>query len=244
MTKLSDLTPKAPKILLYSPAGKGKTALALTCGESCQIMDLDDGTVTGVSLKDSFLDSRKSVDVVQFLETDALKATAYKGALEYVKTVAKQCREGTYKYKVLVIDSLTALDSYCMRYVMQNSGGILKKIELQHWGVAFQELKQFLLTVRSLPIAVILLAHEQPKGASETEVTIAISGRKMPAEVLRFFDEVWYLKARPAAGGKVQRVLQTVSDARIECRSRFCIADGTDVNVGMPKLLEQMGYKL
>jgi SpoVK/Ycf46/Vps4 family AAA+-type ATPase len=48
MAKLKDLKFQHPKILLWGRPGCGKTALALTLGTRAQVLDCDEGLMTGM----------------------------------------------------------------------------------------------------------------------------------------------------------------------------------------------------
>lgn len=249
--KLEELPIKPPKILLYGSSGSGKTALATTCGPHCQVIDFDDGVETARTLADSFQPQRRQIDVLQALERDPAFPTAYAKGKEHLRGVATQCNQKKYPFKVLVIDSLTSMADACLRMVLKNSnkletsGGMAMNPEIQHWGLAFLEMESFLSIARSLPIAVILIAHEQMNEIDGVnKLQLAISGKKNPTKIPRFFDELWYMKTRNAAGGKIEYVIQTNSTAGIEARSRKNIPDLTNANVGMPELLKRMGYPL
>lgn len=243
MPQLKDIESKVPKILIYSPAGTGKTALALSAGADTEILDMDDGVLTGQTLDDKWKEERLKVEVKQFLESDPLKAVAFKKFKNRMIKIAKECTEGKYPHKLLTVDSLTSFADGAVRYIMYNSSMLGQAPQIQHWGTAFIEIENILTLIRSLPIPVILLAHEQIKTIDKKDVTdLAVSGRNLPSKIRRFFDEVWWINVRNAAGGKVERKIQTKSTESIGCRSRWNMEDGINVNVGMRELLKRMDY--
>jgi hypothetical protein len=240
--KLEDLQVKAPKILLYGPPGSGKTALALTVGEAGHVLDLDEGVMTGLTLDDKFKDVRRKVEVNQFFEEDPTKGEAFAKVRAALYKISNLCRSGDYPYRVLVLDSLTALVEYSMRSVLWNSGDVEKRMEIQHYGLAFQQVKNLFAIIKSLPISVIVIAHDMVD--ENGNILLATSGQKLPYELPRYFDEFWYAKKKPAAGGKTSFTIQTKPTHRLTCRSRFNIPDGASMDTGMQRMYEIMGYSL
>jgi len=238
MARLSEMEMDRWMILLYGPVGRGKTALALTLGKDAQVVDLDDGLRTGLTLRDEFYDSRRSVDVVQCLEKSASTATAFTLAKRHITSVVDQCNKGKYPFKYLVLDSYTAMAEAAVRKVLSDNNKLGQAIEIQHWGMAFSEIKHILLMLRVLPITVVMIAHEQARVVDKMPmVEIATPGQKMPMEVPRYFDEVWRMKIANKPGGKLGYVIQTKGTPCVTARSRSNLADGTDANLGMPKIL-------
>lgn len=242
--KISDLPRKAPKILLYGPAGRGKTALALTLGARAQVLDLDDGLMTAMTLQDQWTQARQSVDAEQFLEDIPTQARAFQRVKAHILKTSNEIRAGRWPYQALIIDSLTALSEFAVRSVMGASGKLGEAPQIQHWGAAFIEIENVMIMLRSMPIPVILVAHDQTKNIDGVDMTeIAVPGRNLPAKITRFFDEVFYMKVRPMGGGKSQYLLQTRSTGSITCRSRGNIPDGFDTAVGMEGILKHLGYE-
>ncbi len=249
--KVSDLQKNEPppNILLYGEVGCGKTILALTLGEHAQVIDVDLGLRSGYSLKDEFTDARMAVDVKQFQETSMPeRAIAFAKTKSCIFDIATQCNQHRYPFKAIILDSLTVFSEQALAYILGNANKIGKNPEIQHWGMAFSEIKMVLAVLTSLPIPTIVIGHEQIKtyGTGKDAVNkleLAIKGKNMPAEITRLFDEVWYMRTRMVAGGQRQYVIQTLHDGSVLARSRACLPNMTDTKIGMWKLLEMMGYK-
>lgn len=243
MTILGEMKQTAPTILLYGAPGTGKTALVETLGSGLRLFDLDNGAVTGLTLKDKWEQERRKVDVVQVLEDDPKKGVAFTKAKSYVLGVAEECKKGSFKHKAVCIDSFTALADAAIRYVKGNAGHLEANTTLPEWGLAFQELENILTILRSLPLVVILIAHEdQYETEAGPRTEIAIPGRKLPRRVTGYFDEVIRTKIVNAIGGKTDFVLQTKATAGTIARSRRNLPDGTRAEIGMAEILKLMGF--
>jgi len=244
--KLSEIDRPAPNILIYGQVGCGKTALALTLGERAQVIDMDGGLRTGIKLKDVFTEARMSVDVKQFLEKEPHRiATSFGKCKTCVISIANQCNKNTYPFDALILDSLTVLAESALNYVLSNSSNLGKSPTQNQWMLAFNEIKQVLGIIKALPIPTIVIGHEQIKTVGdEDRMQLAVSGKNLPTQITREFDEVWYMRAKPAGQGKCNYVIQTLADGVIEARSRDCLPNHTNVKIGMWKLLELMDYKV
>lgn len=250
--KLSELAaskPKAPHILLYGEVGCGKTALALTLGQRAQLLDIDDGFMTGASLKDKHHAARIGVDVVQFPEPQPhLKATQFASVKRHVINSANALAGKRYPFSALIIDSLSSLAESAVAMVMANSSRIQETPEIQHWGMAFSEIKNVLAVVRAMDIVVVLIAHEQVKSIGEGKtkrdtIEIAVQGKNLPSQICRYFDEIWYLDTRPAGGGKLKYTIKTLGDGTVPARSRLGLPDQTEVtDLDLWSLLAKYGY--
>lgn len=242
--KVSDIQESPPSILLWGPPGTGKTALALTLGERAEVVDLDDGLKTGSTLKDKFYDARRSVTVNQFIEKEPHKrATIFQKAKEHIYGIATQINQNKYPFDALIVDSLSALADSAVRQIMGNSGDPGATPQIQHWGLAFNEVKNVMGVIRSIStkIPVVVIGHDQ-EGKEEGKIELALSGKKLPGQIIRYFDEVLYMRVKAEGGGKFKYVVQTKNDSRVECRSRANLENMTDTSEGMWDLIKKMGY--
>lgn len=247
---LSELKPKPPKILLWGPLGSGKTALALTGGARAEVADIgEDGLTTGLTLEDTWTAERKKVSVKQFHNLQPHRvADACSRLKQYVTEISDRCTKGTYPYDMFILDSISELQRLAVQQIMYNSGKIGKQIEIQHWGLAFNEMEMILDIIKSLPIVVIAIGHEQFTTLGDGDdkidrVELALQGKNQPTRVPRGFDEIWYMRVRPQGGGKNAFVVQTQRDAVIVCRSRGNLPNMTDVSIGIWGLIAKLGYK-
>lgn len=240
--KVSDIKSTAPHVLLYGRPGTGKTLLSLTLGEHAQVIDMDGGLRSGITHKDKFTEERMKVDVIQCLEDDPGRAVAFSKAKATVDSIVQQCRTGTYPYKALIVDNLTCLADFAMRNILGPSGWG-KPPQIQHYGMAFIQIEQVLLSLRFLPIVVVLCAHDQRDTIDKEDVReVAVQGKNLPGKVTSFFDEVLYTKVIPGQGTSNQFVLQTSSSTAITARSRGSLPDNLPQNTGLPDILTRIGF--
>jgi DNA polymerase III delta prime subunit len=240
--KVSDIKNSPPHILLYGRPGTGKTLLSLTLGEHAQVIDMDGGLRSGVTHKDKFTEHRMKVDVIQCLEDDPQRAVAFSKAKLSIDNIVTQCRNGTYPYKALILDNLTCLADFAMRNVL-GAGGAGNPPQIQHYGMAFIQIQQVMLSLRFLPIVVVLCAHDQRDTIDKEDVReVAVQGKNLPAKITSFFDEVLYTKIIPGQGTSNQFVLQAQSSAAVTARSRGSLKDNTPQDLGLPKILELIGF--
>jgi len=251
MPKLRDLKRKKyPNILLYGPLGSGKTIFALTLGERAQVWDFDDGLESGMNVQDEFTDFRQCVDVVQFLEKEPEKrANAFIKCKAHAIDVANKARKGNWNFDAIIVDSLTSMVHASLNQVLSNANHLGKNPQIQHWGLAFIELKMVLSVIRSIPVPKIVIGHDMQKNMNREEgkeddwrTMIALPGVNLPTEISALFDEVWYMRAKQTGGGKRRYEIQTLGSDKLDCRSRKCLENMTNTNVGAWEILKKLGH--
>lgn len=218
--KVAELQSHPPKVLIYGPAGRAKTALALTLGDRCEYLDLDDNLEVAFGLHDNLRDQRLAVNVTQYIDRDPTKATAFDRFKKRIHTIAAECQKKTYPYESLVTDSLTSVGVASQRKIMSNSGGIDKNPQIQHWGMILTEIENVIMAIRALPIRVFVIAHQTEYTDEDTTlVQIAVPGKKLPGKITRLFSEIWYVRMRQIGQGKNEFYIQTAPTTSITCRS-------------------------
>lgn len=244
-----------PSVLVYGKSGVGKTAWAMTAGKYAQMVDADYGFRTALSLRDRWFDARNSVDVHPFQEritpeasTPTLWPSVKTEILKLSGAIWKD--QAKYPYKVLIIDSLTALSLHCLRWIEALNGTTksgAKQDGRMIYGLAMKEIENLLLVVKSLPIAKILIAHSsiQTNADQSTFEELAIYGKDMPNKICQSFDEVYYFRTTLAAGGLSDYIIQTQSTGALTAKSRMNIKNLSKVNdLPVPELFKLMGWPL
>lgn len=245
-----------PNILLYGDIGVGKTALCLTLGDGVHYVDYEDGLRTAYMLDDKWKPDRLEADFVQFLDKQPnKKATAWHNGKQHIIQLSNQYVQGVRPFSAIVIDSLTSFAEAAMRSILYNSKRLGQAPQIQDWGAAFIEIKNTISILRGIPVPFIMVAHEMIKTdtikaaqsdsakASHERLQIAIEGKNLPAQISRYFDEIWYMKATPGGGNVKRRSIVTVGDNIIPARSRSDIPNETKTSVGMWELIKMTGFK-
>lgn len=241
--KLTELTSDPPKFLIYGGFGTGKTAFTETLGKDLKILDLDLGAKTGLRLVDKWQSTRMEVDVEPFKEPDSLSTQAWTNFKTRLIAISTSCMQKAFPFKCLAIDSLSAMGDAALKYILQNNGQ--KTPRIQDWGLAMSEVEQMLYIVRSLPLVVVVCAHDQSEEVDEqTQVKLSVIGRKLIPKVPAYFDEVYYAKVLQLSGGIRQFSLQTRSTPSIPARSRLSVPNPFSMDLGFKALLSSGGFDL
>jgi hypothetical protein len=244
--KLSDavqFTP--PKILAYGRPGTGKTATVTSLGALCEVIDIGKGLGTALTMKDEFSAQRQLVDVTPCYPTGATGLDAFSKAKGRIFQIAQMCANKTYTRKVLILDDLTSLGDQAMRAVRGPNALVSnKQPTLQEWGLAINDVEICLQVLVQLPIPVIVVAHTMTEEINQAAALRASCiGNKLGDKLPAYFDEIWYFKLIPAAGGS-HWVIQTQPDAAVMARTRRQLQDSFIQKQGLLKAFELMGYKL
>lgn len=187
--KALDLKNKAPNLLLYGPAGTGKTALVSQAAGG-YLFDFDDGMRTALTLKDAFTPQRQQVEFDTYVDPNPYRPTGWLGAkakmqelltiinphyptteIKYqiingvnvpVGTVVMPPKDPTPPpFDAVVVDGLTGMAKAIQNHVMGLSGGgVFNVPQIQHYGMFVSEANQFLTMLRSLNCLVLVTAHE------------------------------------------------------------------------------------
>ena len=245
MPKLKDMKQdeRGPKIICYGRPGSGKSAFWLTLGSTCLYLDCDCGWRTGKTLKDRWSEERGEVELKECWETDGQKATAFSKTDSLIKTFAAGIKTGKIKERVIVVDSFTSLAEGAMRDVLYTCGRLGTNPEIQHWGMMFNKILGLVMNLKSLPVAVVLIMHDQINEIDDRNyIDLAIPGQKLSPKIKPYFDEIIYAKVKNLAGGKTGYTIQTKSTASLQVRSRSNLPGEFDMNEGAQKLFQLMGY--
>jgi len=249
--KLSELVSvpiDPPRVLLYGPPGSGKTAGLLTLGADLEIIDIDKGLRSGITLVDKWRDRRLAVEVFPCRESNPMQPAAFLRAKQKLIEVANQVASKTYKYKVLGLDSLTELGEAALRYVRYNSGTLTngKNTTLQEWGLAINEVQQCLNILRTINIPTVVITHEltETEDSGAKKIRMWVIGAKLPDQLGAYFDEIWYARTVPGGGNTVSYTIQTLPVGGAVARSRNQLPNGTRLDEGMHEIFKKIGYEI
>ncbi len=246
--KLSEIKIHPPKIELFGQYGSGKTLFAMTGGKYVQLIDMDGNLSSAISFQDKFTDIRKEVDILDCTENDPTRAIAFMKARSYIQSIADQCIKGTYPFKILVMDSQTTLTESCMRMVLSNVGKLGLQPKQPQWGLRDVELANLILLIKSLPIAVLVLAHQMTEVVSisdKEEINVVnpyMQGQKLPPVWNSKFDEIIYITNKTGAGNVREFYITNKPTNSIKVVTRSNFPDNFNVNNGLIELLKLMNY--
>lgn len=235
---------KPPRIMIYGPPGSGKTAFTMTGGAKVKYLDIDGGVRTGLFLKDKWSDQRELCfdNVTDCTEPSAKQAVAFRKVKALVESYAEN-KDAQKERPILVIDSLTTLLEYCMRYVLDTNGILNKNPRKSDWGQRDTETKQLLINLKAVDACIILIAHEISEEADGTIViNPAMTGQKLPPFILSQFDEILYARLLKKEGNVTEYTIWSKPTASLRLRSRSCLPTTYNMDDGLLPFLAQMGF--
>lgn len=236
-----NITP--PSIFLWGQFGQGKTAFVETGGASVQLADLDNGAKTGLNLKDKWLEERKKIDWLPFLDKPG-EVNAWRDIKAHITSIPAKIAAKQYPYRVFVIDSFTTFCEQAFKFVLRNNNNLWGNPTQPQWGMMMIEVKQLMHVVRSLPICKIVIAHEQEETVGEMiQLKPKVPGKALYPEIPPLFDEILYAKKVNLAGDKSEFRIHTKSTSYYPARSRYNI-DNFNMDLGLKELLKLMSYEI
>lgn len=198
------------KILAYGKSGAGKTVGATTFPKPMKVADFD-GKITSAANYWNEKDKKvlEEIDYENYMVTPGRN-----GAMSYRKFLADQAslesevKNGTFKLKTYVIDSLTALaDQMMLAIIAENPG--LKRTEaqtpvMQDWMIFTPHMKQLIYRVLSLPCNIVVIGHvltDKDESTGMISNQVSLPG-KLPDLLPKLFGEVYYCHTASTDGGK------------------------------------------
>lgn len=234
-----------PKILGYGPPGNWKTSFYATWGSVSEIIDLDGKLLPLWKLNDQFTAERKAVYVTPCYDRNPQVPSAFEAFKARVFQIADLCVNNKYDKKILIVDSLTSAGEHAMRKILGPSAinrPMPVNVTQAQWGLAINELENMLTVLKSLPICVIVIAHELTEVVDEiTKTKIWALGAKLPNKLPVGFHEIWYHRM---VGGGADRhaALQTLA-SNVTATTRGGLPDNFDVRKGLREALKIIGYE-
>ena len=243
MVMLKDAELGSLKVLLIGASGSGKTCLATTLGERALVLDLNNGLASAKLLKDRWTEQRGKCEVLQCWGPGGPSAM-WQRTVGYINTFATKPSR-----PALVIDGLSDLAEASLGHVLQSAGKwdlgatTLKGATQPEWGIAIAQVERLLWTLRSIEALVLLVGHTKlAERDGQMREVLGVYGQNLGGAITKAFDEVWYQKVE-GAGSARKYVVQTLSSAGVECKTRRQLPERSDVSVGMDGLLEMIQWK-
>lgn len=231
-------------ILIYGPAGSGKTDLVAQASGG-YLFDFDDGMRSARILQDKFTPLRAEIEFDTYMDVDPVNPTAWMRANKKIIQLSDASAKGTLIYNAVIIDSLTGMARAIHLQTMLEAGGALKKAQIQHWGSMVDSMEIALTRLRGLNTLVIVTAHElnmEIDGDNKIR-PMSVTKRHSLEKLAWLFDEVLYSSARPAGMNKVNYIVSGRPTSSIMARTRSGFNEAVVHNdIGLVGILAKIGY--
>lgn len=250
--KASDLLTKNnyPSILIYGPAGTGKTALVSQAPNS-YMFDFDSGMRTAAILDDRFRTARLSCEFDIYDEPLPSAPKMWMKAVQKIQDFSKQsAATGIIKHDgevidTIIIDSLSGMAKSIHLQIMAMDGDPFKKALIQHWGSMVNEMEKALTILRSIKVLLLVTAHETSDEVDGLNLIrpMSITEKHGRNKLAWLFDEVLHMKMVPKGMGKYNHMVTGQSTQSIMARTRSKITGDIDTqDIGLIELLKMIGY--
>lgn len=250
---LGDMKIPPPFIILEGDTGCGKTVLSTTLGEGAYLFAFEQNYASAITLQDEFTSSRRKVKVFKdyiepsnFLTTTCIW-TQFKKDLQWFTDLYASPPADKPLPIALIFDGITPMLSALERYITEGETRVLK---YEDWNKYKTELISVMNKIKFIPCAKVLIAHTQWDQRTKYKgdpdpinfLELAVPGKNMPNILCSMTNEVWLMKVCTEAGNKVTRKLITWSNDYLKLRTSGQIPNNQDTSIGMPKLLDMIGY--
>ena len=194
--------------LVYGKSGTGKTTWA--CGfPKPFVFDFDGGML-----------SQRGRDVEY--ETYGLPGEAKGVAFQRFESKLSEIEKNPGKFETYILDSITTMQEYRLEFIVAGTG---KPRPTQYeWGMLVLDLRDYMQRLCKLNANIIVIAHEamvQDEITGEVLVEPVIYGRKLPAQLPLWFDEVYRAQVSRTSKGEAQFELLTWATTKFSAKSRL-----------------------
>ena len=231
-------------ILIYGPAGSGKTAL-VTQASGGYLFDFDDGMRTAKTLADKFSSKRAELEFDTYLDARPTNPVAWMTATKKIIQLSDASAAGKLLHDAVIIDSLTGMARAISLQIMAQAGMPLGKMQIQHWGMAVNEMENALTRLRALDCLLLVTAHETSYEVDDSDFIrpMSITKKHSLNKLAWLFDEVYHAKVRRASADKINYILSGRATSSIMARSRSGMStDFNHTDMGLVGLLNKVGY--
>lgn len=185
--------------LIYGKSGTGKTTFGC-CFPRPFVFDFDGGML-----------SQKGKDV------EYIKFKSYQEFEIKLREFEQKC-----EFDTVILDSVTTMQEYMMDKILAANR---KKIPTLHeWNILITELKDLFMRLTNMANNVVVIAHEQmlqDELLGSLLILPLIVGKKMPAQLPLWFDEVYRFQTVRDAKGLPVYQFMTMSDIQYMAKSRL-----------------------
>lgn len=205
------------KALIMGNPGTGKTCFAASFPGPVLLLDFDNKASSAARFY------KEKPEVLAGVEVRILSPSLHKSPLlefnKIIEDLRQQQSTGVYKYKTLVIDSITTFSAATLSHIITSNPGIKGRVTAQgsmpdkpHYGVLLREFERIIPGLLTLDINVVMLAHIAEYVSEQTGEMIreAMMDGSFSSKLPIYFDEVW----RSYVDDKGAYKLQTKSDQK------------------------------
>lgn len=224
MVKLSELKTKdLVKVLIYGDAGSGKTCFA--AGFPGPVLYLDfDNKISSAARYYAGQQRLAEIDVENLAA--GFNANPIMRLQQIVAQLATEQKAGEFKYKTLVLDSITTFSSAALSHIIKSNPGI-KRVRsgsdeqpcMQDYGILKREFVRLIPGLLTLDMNVVMLGHVDTMKDEQTGEIVrgVMMDGSFSQQLPIYFEEVY----RAFVNEKGEHVAQTKSDTKYKCRSQI-----------------------
>lgn len=244
MPRLSDLpVGESVTMLIYGPAGSGKTEFCGTAGDRTLIINTGLGIVTLQSK--GFRTRHKSNPFIETVTEDPIPNAAY-GFDKVCDIIDDYLKNHKDEFDTIIIDDVTALRRFAMNKGLEinqklnrsKTATTRSQLEvivpgIQDFSIEMNLIEQFIITYVSIAKEnnkhFILTAHERvnynkPASLGEpptvNSIRPAFTGQTFPDSVTGHFDCVWHFETM-GAGERIMYNARTAGDSALVAKTRW-----------------------
>lgn len=221
------------KVLVYAPAGAGKTTFLGTAQEDPRTADM------------LLLDFEGGTESLAGLDIDVARIQSWNDYNEVYELLAS----GEHNYKSVGLDSVSETHTFALLDILKKEGPSRKDPELleqRDYGKASVQMRRLLREFRDLPLHVFFSAHaKEIEIARQGRVTVPAMAGQMAEEVTGLMSVVGYLAQSTDEDGEDERVLllENYAKFRIKARTPWKVETPDEiVNPTVTSLLDALGF--
>ncbi len=199
------------KILVYGPAGIGKTVLSTTTGERTLLISAEAGLL---SLKKIIRADPKVANLI-----DGANVTNIADLLEFYEEIADAVQANQLPYKWIILDSISEIAEVLLAEEKANTPDARKA-----YGVLIDEISKLVRRFRDLPGVNIMMTCKQKRITDDfsgiTSYVPMLPGNTLYQNIGYWFDVLFCMRILKDEEGMEYRALQTDRDIIYEAKDR------------------------
>lgn len=194
------------KIVVYGPAGVGKTSLAATCEGKAAVVSAEGGLL---SLRDKdvdFIDITKDDDG-KLITDESLRLVRLKEAYDYLNSA-----EARKKYSWIFVDSITEISQLFVKAYQKEFPD--PKNNFQLWGKYGDSMRTLVKAFRDIPeynCCLVALSTTEKDDLGKISHVLDVQG-KIGDQLPGYVDEVFYYHVGDVDGVKIRKLVTQPSD--------------------------------